>query len=189
MGLLIIGIIVFLGIHSVRMLAPGFRDRVIANRGEGAWKGIYSILSLIGFAILVYGYGEARLETVYFYSAPLWMNHLQMLLMIPAMILLIASQGPVGRIKKAVKNPMLIGVKIWAIGHLLVNGDLASWLLFGTFLIWAVLLVINTNRRGQEFPAETKPVADIIAVVVGLAVWAAFVFGLHEWLIGVPAIA
>lgn len=189
MGLLILGLVVFLGIHSVRMIAPGFRDGIIETRGEGTWKGIYTVLSIIGLVLLVYGYGAAREDNVFFYSSPTWMNHLQLLLMIPAMILLIASQGPVGRIKKAVKNPMLIGVKIWAIGHLLVNGDLASWLLFGTFLVWAVLLVISTNKRGHNFPDQTKPMADIVPIVVGLLVWAAFAFWLHEWLIGVPVIA
>lgn len=188
---LVAGLVLFLGIHSVRMIAPQFRDNVIATRGEGAWKGLYSIVSIAGFVVLVWGYGQARVspDNAFFYSSPTWMLHLQLLLMLPAMILLFASQFPTGRIKKTVKNPMLIGVKIWAIGHLLVNGDLASLLLFGVFLIWAVLLVINTNRRGEAMPESVSTLGDVLSVVVGVAAWAAFTFWLHEWLIGVPAIA
>ena len=188
---LIAGLVVFLGVHSIRMIAPGFRENFIASRGEGTWKGIYSLASIAGFALLVWGYGEARVSpsNAFFYSSPTWLTHLQLLLMIPVMILLVASQLPAGRIKKAVKNPMLTAVKIWAIGHLLVNGDLASIVLFGVFLIWAVLLVINTNRRGETLPDATSTTSDILSVVIGLAAWAAFTFWLHEWLIGVPAIA
>ena len=189
MGILIAGLIVFLGIHSVRMVAPGFRDAFIASRGEGPWKGIYSLLSFAGLAMLIWGYGLARFDNTFFYSAPQWATHVQLLIMIPAMILLVSSNMPAGHIKQTVKNPMLIGVKLWAIGHLLVNGDLASFLLFGTFLIWAVLLVINTNRRSQPQPQEVSVKNDILAVLVGLVLWAAFGFWLHEWLIGVPVIA
>ncbi|MEM7290669.1 MAG: NnrU family protein, partial [Pseudomonadota bacterium] len=123
------------------------------------------------------------------FSSPEWLKHILWLLMIPAMILLVASQLPAGRIKKATKNPQLIGVKIWAFGHLLVNGDLASLLLFASFLAWAVLLVINTNRRGQTFPEATSVQADIISVLAGIGLWVFFMLWLHEWLIGVPAIA
>ena len=186
---LVAGLVIFLGIHSVRLVAPGVREKFISDRGLGSWKGIYSVVSIIGLILLIWGYGQARYDNVYLYTPPLWLNHLQYLLMIPAMILLTASDGPVGRIKKTVKNPMLIGVKIWAIGHLLVNGDLASLLLFGTFLVWAVLLVIDTKKRGQTFPEKTNPLGDVIAVVGGLLIWTAFMFFLHDWLIGVPLIA
>ena len=188
---LITGLVLFLGVHSVRVFASSSRDEFIASRGENAWKGLYSIASLAGLVVLVWGFGEARVSpsNVFFYSSPTWLTHLQLLLMVPALILFFASQFPAGRIKKAVKNPMLTGVKIWAIGHLLVNGDLASWLLFGTFLVWAVVLVINTNRRGIEPPKETSAMGDVLSVVVGIGVWVAFSFWLHEWLIGVPVIA
>lgn len=189
MFILIAGIIVFLGVHSVRMAAPGFRENQISARGENAWKGLYTIISFAGLALLIWGYGQARQDNVYLYYPPLWLNHLQLLLMIPAMILLVASQVPTGRIKKAVKNPMLIAVKIWATGHLLVNGDLASILLFGAFLVWAILLVINTKRRGQTFPETVSAKGDIVSIIVGLALWVAIAMWLHEWLIGVPVIA
>ena len=189
MWLLVLGLVLFLGIHSVRAFAPAMRDNFIAARGEGAWKGLYSVLSIIGFVVLVYGYGQARYDNVFFYSAPSWMNHIQWLLMLPAMILLAASQLPTGLIKKAVKNPQLIGVKIWAIGHLLVNGDLASFLLFGGFLAWAVIVVISTKKRGQTFPETNSTVGDVLSIVIGIGIWIAFALWLHEWLIGVPVIA
>lgn len=189
MWLLILGLVLFLGIHSVRVFAPALRENFIATRGDGAWKGLYSVLSILGFVVLIYGYGQARFDNVFFYSAPNWMTHVQWLLMLPAMILLVASQLPAGRIKKVVKNPQLIGVKIWAIGHLLVNGDLAGFLLFGGFLVWAVLVVINTKKRGQVFPDETSTMGDILSIVIGIGVWFAFALWLHEWLIGVPVIA
>ena len=186
---LIAGLVVFLGIHSVRMVVPEFRNRQILSGGENRWKVIYSIASIAGFILLVWGYGKAWENNTLLYSTPSWLSHVQLLLMIPAMILLIASQLPAGRIKKTVKNPQLIAVKIWAIGHLLVNGDLASVLLFGAFLVWAVLLMINTNRRGLQFPELTDTRGDVLSIIVGLVVWAAFVFFLHEWLIGVPVFA
>ena len=186
---LILGLILFLGIHSVRVFAPAMRANFIEQRGEKAWKGLYTILSFAGLILLIYGFGAARLDNTFFYSSPSWFSHLQMLLMIPVMILLVASQLPAGRIKKTVKNPTLLAVKIWAIGHLLVNGDLASWLLFGTFLAWAVMLLINTKKRGQTFPDETATKSDLISIVAGIGLWVIIIIGLHEWLIGVPVIA
>ena len=191
MALLIAGLVLFLGIHSVQMIAPGFRQSVIENRGDNTWKGIYSIVSLAGLVLLVWGYGAARVSdaNTFFYSGPGWLTHVVWILMAVAMIFFIASQLPAGRIKKALKNPMLISVKTWAIAHLLVNGDLAGILFFGSFLIWAVLLVINTNRRGNPEPETISQRSDILAVVIGLVVWVVFALVLHEWLIGVPVIA
>ena len=185
---LIAGIVLFLGIHSVRAFAPSFRDAQVAQ-SPMRWKMIYSVISIAGFALLIWGYGQARQDNVFLYELPTWLKHVQFLLMIPAMILLVASQLPTGRIKKAVKNPMTLAVKIWAFSHLLVNGDLASVLLFGSFLAWAVLLVISAKKREQTFPASTSFVVDIVAVIGGIGLWVAFMLALHEWLIGVPVIA
>ncbi|PWW01782.1 putative membrane protein [Hoeflea marina] len=189
MGLLILGLVVFLGIHSVRIVASDFRASQIAARGENAWKGIYSVVALIGLALIVVGYGQARLDPVVFWVSPSWMSHLVALLMIPAMILLAASQFPAGRIKAAVKHPMLLAVKIWALAHLLVNGDLASVLLFGGFLAWAVVDRISEKRRLRA-GLTGNPVAgsakwDIWSVAVGLVAYVAFVVYLHKLLIGV----
>ncbi|SOE17735.1 uncharacterized membrane protein [Hoeflea halophila] len=186
---LIVGLVLFLGIHSVRIAAPGFRQAQIDQRGLNAWKGIYSVVAIIGFVILVWGYGLARLDPVVFWVAPAWISHLVALGMIPAMILLVASQVPAGRIKAAVKHPMLLAVKIWALLHLLANGDLASLLLFGGFLVWAVIDRISEKRRLRAGIAS-NPVAgpvkwDVIAIVGGLVLYVLFVGGLHKWLIGV----
>jgi len=189
---LIVGLVLFLGIHSVRIAAPEFRQAQIDARGLNIWKGIYSLVAILGFIILVWGYGIARQDPVVFWLAPAWMSHVVALLMLPAMILLVASQVPAGRIKAAVKHPMLMAVKIWALAHLLVNGDLASLLLFGGFLAWAVVDRISEKKRLRA-GITTNPVAgalkwDIIAVVGGLVLYVLFVGGLHEWLMGVPPI-
>lgn len=188
MFILIAGLVIFLGLHSVRMVAPAFRENFIATRGKRTWKIAYSVLSLVGLILLIWGYGVARssASNTFFYAAPSWLYHVQMLLMVPAMILITTSDLPAGYIKKAVKNPMLISVKIWAFAHLLVNGDLASLILFGTFLAWAILLLINTKRREYVPPASVAAKFDIIAVIGGLVAYVLFVFWLHDWLIGIP---
>jgi uncharacterized membrane protein len=189
---LVIGLVLFLGIHSVRIVAPEFRQAQIEARGISAWKGIYAVVAIIGFVVLVWGYGQARLDPVVFWVAPAWMSHIVALLMIFVMILLVASQLPAGRIKAAVKHPMLLAVKIWAFAHLLVNGDLASILLFGSFLAWAVVDRISEKRRLRA-GLTTNPVAgpvkwDIISIVGGLVVYVLFLVWLHRLLIGVPPI-
>ena len=189
---LVVGLVLFLGIHSVRIVAPAFRQANIDQRGLYAWKGIYSLVAILGFVILVWGYGIARQDPVVFWVAPAWMSHVVALLMLPAMIFLVASQVPAGRIKAAVKHPMLLAVKIWALAHLLVNGDLASVLLFGGILVWAIVDRISEKKRLRA-GITSNPVAgpvkwDIIAVIGGLVVYVLFVAGLHEWLIGVPPI-
>jgi uncharacterized membrane protein len=189
---LIVGLVLFLGIHSVRIVAPEFRQSQIDKRGLNAWKGIYTLISILGFVILVWGYGIARQDPVVFWVAPAWMSHVVALLMLPVMILLVASQVPAGRIKAAVKHPMLLGVKIWALAHLLVNVDLASVLLFGGFLAWAVVDRISEKKRLLA-GITRNPVAgplkwDIIVVVGGLVVYVLFVTVLHKLLIGVPPI-
>lgn len=190
MPLLVLGLVIFLGVHCLRVFAPEFRRGQIAARGEGPWKGIYSVLSAIGLVLLIWGYGQARLDPVIFWVAPTWMAHVTGLLMIPAIVLLMAYIFPAGRIKAAVKHPMLAAVKIWALAHLLVNGDLASLILFGSFLAWAVLVRISTKRRvrsGEVSDPAAGPVKwDIVAVLAAVIVYIALVGFLHEWLIGVP---
>ncbi|TCD13414.1 NnrU family protein [Oricola cellulosilytica] len=183
---LVLGLVVFLGIHSVRMVAPGFRERVIASRGEGVWKGVYSVAAIAGFILLVWGYGQARLDTVLLYEPPVWMKHVASLLMLFSFIFLVASQLPAGRIKQALKHPMLVAVKTWALAHLLANGDLASLILFLAFLGWAVWNRIAVKRRGDPVFGTVSVRNDIIAVVAGVALTLWFIFQLHGWLIGVP---
>lgn len=190
MLLLVLGLVIFLGMHSVRIVAPEFRAAQIAARGMGAWKGIYSLVSLVGLVLVVWGYGQARQDPVVFWVAPSWMSHLVALLMLFSFVFLAASQVPAGRIKAAVKHPMLVAVKIWAFAHLLVNGDLASALLFGAILAWAVIDRISEKRRlraGETTNPVPGPASrDAIAVAGGVVAYLLFVFYLHEWLIGVP---
>lgn len=188
MTLLILGLVIFLGMHSVRIFAEGFRSAQIARLGLGGWKAVYSLVSIVGFVLLVYGYGEARTAPVVLWSPPLWTRHVAALLTIPAFVLLAAAYVPGTRIKKAVGHPMVAGVKIWAFAHLLSNGMLADVLLFGGFLAWAVLDYMAARRRDRVAGTVyiAGPVArDVAAVAIGLAAWAAFAFWLHGVLFGV----
>ena len=188
MTLLMLGLVLFLGVHSTRIVADGWRSATIARVGEKPWKGIYSLLSIAGFALLVVGYGAARQSPVVLYAPPAWTRHLAALLTIPAFVLLVAAYVPGNAIKRAVGHPMMAGVKVWALAHLLANGTLADVLLFGTFLSWAVLGFIAARRRdrasGTTYPAGPGS-RTAIAVVIGLVAWAVFAFALHRPLIGV----
>ena len=186
MAWLLIGLVLFLGIHSVSIVARPWRDAQIAQRGEGAWKGLYTVVSLIGFVLIVYGYGVARQSPVVLYAPPSWTRHLALLLMLPVFPLLFASSLP-GRIKTAAKHPMLLATKLWAVAHLVANGTLADVLLFGGFLAWAVADRISVKRRPQPAAAvePARPINDVIALVGGLLVYAVFVIWAHAWLIGV----
>lgn len=188
MTLLIIGLAVFLGVHSTRIVADGWRTASLARIGEMPWKAIYSLLSIAGFVLIVIGYGAARQSPVVLYTPPLWTRHVAALLTLPAFILLAAAYVPRNAIKRAIGHPMVAGVKIWALAHLLANGTLADVLLFGGFLLWAVLSFTAARRRdraaGTAYPAG--PVARTgIAVAVGVVAWAAFAFALHRPLVGV----
>ena len=191
MTILILGLMIFLGVHSVSIAAARWRSAAIARRGEGAWKGLYSVVALVGFVLIVVGYGLARQQPVVLYTPPLALRHVALLLMVPVFPLLIAAQIPAGRIKRAAKHPMLLATKFWALAHLLANGTAADVLLFGGFLVWAVADRISVKRR----PAAAKPAAapsarnDVIAMVGGLAGYVVFVLWAHAWLMGVSPLA
>jgi uncharacterized membrane protein len=181
---LVAGLLVFLGVHSIRIFAPAWRDAMVKRLGAGTWKAVYSLASIVGFVLIVRGYAAARLEPVVLYVPPAGLRHVAALLMLPVFPLLLAAYLP-GRIKAAVKHPMLTATKAWAVAHLLANGMLADVLLFGGFLAWAVLDRISAGRRPQ--PAITGSTRnDVIAVVVGLVLYAVFVKWAHLRLIGVP---
>ncbi len=189
---LILGLILFLGIHLARVVAPEFRANAIATRGDGPWKGIYSVASLIGFGLIIWFYNDAVASGPYLYEPPVWMKHINALLMLFASISIAVYQFPAGRLKAWLKHPMLLAVKIWALGHLLANGSLAAILLFGSFLAWAIIVRISLKKREQRGEAKS-PVAgdvkwDVLSILVGLAVYALFVGGLHLWLFGVAPI-
>ncbi len=186
MSLLILGLALFLGVHSVSIVAPQWRDAQAARLGENAWKGIYTLLSLAGFALIVIGYGQARQAPLVLYAPPVALRHVAALLMLPVFVLLLAAYLP-GRIKAAAKHPMLAATKLWAVAHLLANGNLADVLLFGGFLAWAVADRISMKHRVQR-PLPGAPAGrfnDLIAVLAGLALYALFITVGHRWLIGV----
>jgi uncharacterized membrane protein len=185
---LVAGMILFLGVHSVRIVAEPWRTRQIALRGERAWKGIYSAAALAGFVLLVWGYGHARTDPVVLWIAPVWTRHFAALLTLPAFVLIAAAYMPGTRIKAKIGHPMVAGVKLWAFAHLLANGTLADVVLFGGFLAWAVVDFIASRRRdrraGVRYPAGSAA-GDFRAVAAGVVGWALFAFWLHGWLIGV----
>ncbi|OCP09149.1 MULTISPECIES: NnrU family protein [unclassified Ensifer] len=192
MAILVLGIIIFLGMHLIRVVAPGFRAGVIESRGKGAWMGIYAILSLIGLCLIIYGFGQASSETGMLYDPPVFLRHIALLLMLFAFIFLAAGFLPAGRIAVAVKHPQVLSIKIWALAHLLANGETSSVLLFGSFLVWAVILRVSLKRRERAgervLPVFKSAMNDVLAIVIGLAVYVLFVWKLHEWLIGVPPV-
>ena len=188
MTLLILGLIVFLGVHSVRIFAEDWRTRMREKLGENAWKGLYSLLSIAGFVAIVYGYGQTRLDVTMLWLPPVWTRHLAALLTIPAFILLVAAYFPGNMIKAKLHHPMVLGVKVWALSHLLANGMLADLLLFGGFLAWSVASFTAARRRDNAAGTVylRGHVGPTIAVVlVGLAAWAGFAFWAHAAWIGV----
>lgn len=188
MTILILGLMVFLGVHSTRILAPGWRSTQIARLGESRWKGIYSLASVVGLGLVVWGYGLSREIPIMLWNSPRWTVHITALLTLPAFILLVAAYVPGNRIKAAIGHPMVSGVALWALGHLISNGRLGDVLLFGAFLAWAVVDFLSCRRRdriaGTTYPAKGAA-QDVITVVVGLVAWALFAGFLHTWLIGV----
>ena len=189
MFLLLFGLVLFLGVHSARIVAEGPRRRFIEARGENAWKGVYSLVSLAGLVLIAIGYNSARLTPVFVWTPPVWLTHVNWLLTAVAFVLLAAAYVPGNRIRAAVGHPMVLGVKVWALAHLLVNGALAPMLLFGGFLAWAVADFVAARRRdraqGTVRTVEGGGIATLATVGVGLLAWGVFALALHTWLIGV----
>ena len=188
MTYLIVGLMLFLGIHSVRIVAEGFRTRTIERIGPNAWKGIYTLVSLAGFALLCYGYGLSRGEPGVVWNPPAWTRHVTALFMLVSFILLAAAYVKGNRIKARVGHPMVLGVKVWAFAHLLSNGRTGDVVLFGAFLAWSVADYISSRRRDRA--AGTVYITlgasrDVIVVVAGIVGYGVFVVWLHFWLIGV----
>jgi uncharacterized membrane protein len=193
MSLFLAGLVLFLGVHSVSIVAPAWRSARVAQRGERAWKGWYSAVAGAGLALLIVGYGMARREPVVLYSPPAALRHLALLVMLPVFPLLFAAYLP-GRIRTAAKHPFLLATKLWATAHLLANGTLVDVLLFGGFLVWAVADRISVKRRSvaeaHDAPAApARPANDAIALVGGLLTYAVVVLWAHRWLIGVSPLA
>lgn len=189
MLVLILGLVLFLGTHSLLIAAPQLRERVVSRRGVGAWKGSYAVASLVGLSLIVWGYGLARQDPIPLYTPPLGLRHVALLLMLPVFPLLFASLMS-RRIKAALKHPLLIGTILWGAAHLLANGTLADLLLFGGFAAWAAADWASAVQRAHEpEPSRAQSVKnDAIAVIGGLVVYVIFVGGLHRLLFGVSPI-
>lgn len=187
MIILIIGLVLFIGIHLARVLTPQLRANVIAERGDGPWKGIYSLVSILGFVLLIYGYGVARDNAGEAFAVSSLARTIQLLAMPLALILVVASQIPAGYIKKTIRHPMIVGVLIWAATHLAGNGDWASITLFGVFFVWALLTTISSYRR-PVVPVEANVLYDVISIVVGIGLTWLFLRFLHEWLFNVAIV-
>ncbi|GAC1538885.1 MAG: NnrU family protein [Ramlibacter sp.] len=188
MALLLLGLFLFLGTHLTRVVAGGFRARMLARLGGNGWKGLYALVSLAGLVLLVWGFGQARHSPLVLWTPPRGMAHLAALLMLLSFVLLAAAYVPRNALKARLHHPMLLGVKTWAVAHLLANGTFADVVLFGAFLAWAVVTFAACRRRdrahGTVYAAGTTR-GTVTAVVVGVAAWAVFVVWAHRWLIGV----
>lgn len=192
MLVLILGLVIFLGSHSARIFAEDWRRAMIARLGDGPWKGLYSIVSIAGFVLIVWGYGLTRLDPVVLWSPPVWTRHIAITLNLIAFILLAAFMVPSGRIKARLHHPMVLAVKVWAFAHLLANGTLADLILFGSVLIWAITDFAASRRRDRRLGTVyvAGPVTnDAIAVGLGIVLWGVMVWRLHAWLIGVSPLA
>lgn len=190
MLLLVVGLVLFFAIHLVPT-SPDLRSGLIRRFGEGAYKGLFAVVSLAGFALIVMGYHKMQInpgKNVVLWESPVWLNHVTWLLMLPAMIALVAAYVP-SRIRTVLKHPMLVAVKLWALSHLIVNGDLASLVLFGSFLAYGVYDRISVKKRGALGPLGARAggiAGDITVVVVGVALYAFMLHMGHGWLVGVP---
>lgn len=192
MSVLILGLALFLGVHSLRLFADDWRGRQIARLGALPWKGVYSLVSIVGFVLIVWGFGLARQQPTLLYVPPLGLRHLNSLFTLVAFVLVVAAYIPRNHFKARLGHPMLLGVKTWAFGHLLATGMLHDVLLFGAFLLWAIVLFAASRRRDRReatvYPAGTAK-GDVLTVVIGFVAWAVFALWLHLWLIGINPMA
>ena len=191
MFVLLLGLVVFLGVHSVRIAADGWRTATIARVGERPWKAVYALLSVAGFVLIVWGFSLARQQPVQLWMPPRGMRHLAALLTLIAFVLLAATYVPRNAIKARLHHPMVLSVKVWALAHLLANGNLAHVILFGSFLVWAVLSFRAARARDRAAGTVYAPgttAGTLATVVVGVAGWALFAFWAHGALIGIRPI-
>jgi len=182
---LALGLALFLGIHLTRALAPRWRDAQLARLGEKGWKGLYTVLSLVGFGLILWGYSQARLDPVVLWAPIRGMNHLAALLVLVAMILMAAAYVPRNHFKAKLQHPMTLSVKVWAFAHLIANNTLADVMLFGSFLVWSILVFRAARRRPAPVLAAPTAAGTAAPVVVGLALWALVAVGAHAAWFGI----
>jgi len=188
MTCLIIGLVLFLGAHSIRMVADAWRTQAIASWGEKPFKGVYTLIALVGFYAMVTGYAEARLQTVALWTPPIATRHISVLLMLFASVLMAAAYVPRNHLKLRMGHPMVLSVKVWALAHLLANGNLADVVLFGSFLLWSVFnfkAARARDRAAAPLQNNAKISATLLTLLIGVAMWALFAFYLHAQWVGV----
>lgn len=188
MTVLLLGLMLFLGVHSVRVFADDWRSAKIRQHGALRWKAVHALVSALGLTLVVWGYGVARAEPVDLWTPPTAMRHVAALLMLLSFVLLTATYVPGSRLKAKVRHPMVLGVKVWALAHLLANGRLADVVLFGGFLLWAVLSFRAARQRDRAAGNPPLPLhsgRDVITAFVGIFAWIIFALWLHGPLIGV----
>jgi uncharacterized membrane protein len=188
MPILVLGLLIFLGAHSIRIFAEDWRQARIVQMGPKGWRAAYSVASIVGLVLVIWGYGIARREPVVLWTPPVWAPHVAGLLTLFAFILFPAAHAPGNHFKALLKHPMVIGVGLWALAHLLANGTLNAVVLFGAFLVWACVDLVSARRRDRAQQVVYPPgnlSRDVMPVVAGFIGWAVFAFWLHGWLIGV----
>ncbi len=186
MIVMMLGLVIFLGMHSVRIVADDWRRDRIARWGEGRWKALFGLVSLLGLGLAIWGFGQMRLDSPTLWTPPVALRHLVMLLMIPAFVLVADAYVPRNHLKAWLGHPMILGVKLWAFSHLLVNGRLGDVIFFGAFLAWAILDFRAARRRPAPAPVAPTGGGSLATLVIGVIAYAAFAFWLHGPLIGVP---
>ena len=182
---LALGLALFLGMHLTRALAPQWRDAQIARLGDKAWKGLYTLVSIVGFGLILWGYSQARYNPVVLWAPIRGMNHAAAALVLVAMVLLAAAYVPRNHIKAKLQHPMTLSVKVWAFAHLIANNTLADVMLFGSFLVWSILVFRAARRRPGPAPAPGTFAGTATTVVVGVALWAFFAFWAHAAWLGI----
>lgn len=192
MSVLILGLLIFLGMHSLRIFANDWRNRQIARLGEKRWKGLFALVSIVGFVLICWGFGLTRQHPVVLYVPPPALRHLNALFTLIAFVLFFAARVPRNHLKAKLHHPQVLAVKVWAFGHLLATGMLHDVVLFGAFLLWAIVLFAVSRRRdrvaGTVYPTGSVQ-GDVLTVVIGIVVWVVFAMWLHLWLIGVNPMA
>ena len=187
MTFLIAGLVLFLGVHSVRILADGWRTEQITRIGDKRWKAIYSVISLIGFVLIIWGYGQARQGSTVLWSPPPWLWTVTSVLTLPAFVLIVAGNLKGTRFRERLGHPMVLGTKLWAFAHLIATAHVAGVVLFGSFLAWSIAEYSSARKRdrlaGIVYPPG-RASRDAMAIVIGVVAWIAFGWWLHGALIG-----
>ena len=198
MALLILGLVLFLGAHSTRVFAENWRQATLERLGEKAYKGVYTLVSLVGFGLMMFGFDQVRWDSPVLWSPPVWAKHGAAFLMLVSLVLLACAHAPRNAVKAKLHHPMVLSVKVWALAHLLANPRLADVVLFGAFLLWSVLNFRAARQRDRLAAAslsagegsgalepEVSSAATWRAIGIGVVVWAFLLFRGHAWLFGV----